>query len=968
MRLPTILIVILVCSVTALAKEPVRICYYSNWSQYRPGIGKFLPTDIDPFLCTHLVYSFAKLTSQYTLTFYEWNDDVLYVQFNNLKKTNPDLKTLLAVGGWNAGSEIFSNMVSNADYRRTFARQTVEFLRQWDFDGFDLDWEYPALRGGRPSDKQNFIELIKDLKDEIATDPSTKPRLLLTAAVAAGKTNIDTAYDIPQMGMYLDYINLMSYDLHGAWEKTVGHNSPLYARSSETGDQTTLNMNWAAKYWVEKGAPRDKLVIGLATYGRSFRLSSAASYQMDASASGPGTAGPYTREAGFLAYYEICNMLAAGAQRYWEPEQQVPYLIQGDQWVGYDDEESIKMKLKYIKEEGYAGAMIWNIDLDDFKQICPSSSRRYPLMSLMEETLNNGQPQTTLMTTTATETPTTYVPVTTETPVETGPKRVCYYSNLAQYRHGVAKHMPANIDPFLCTHLIYSFAKLDTKSELSFSEWNDESLSEELNNLKKINPSLKTLLAVGGWNQGSRRLSSMANDTGLRQNFAKTAVTFLRKWDFDGLDINWEFPTLRGDRENFVALLKDLRVAFGQVLSSKQRLLLFAAVSADQAIIDAAYDINNMAMLLDFVTLMTYDLHGDWEGRLGHNSPLYAKSTDVGDDKMRNMDWAANFWVQMGFPREKLLLGLAAYGRSFRLSDQSSHGVGSPSMGPGSAGMSTKEPGFLAYYEVCQNLSSGAQRFWDVEQKVPHFIHGDMWVGYDDAESFTIKLNYIREAGFGGASVWNLGLDDFNQQCGLSSRPYPLISLMAEVLGGQNPNMHETSVTTWTEGNKNQSGTFTCSGKMDGYYSDPYDCSSSYQCLSDKVYERSCPGDLVWDEIESVCTYSEVVECRPVALPMTETTSPIVTTRKTTMRPTTTTTKRTTTTTTTKATTKAAVPSPTGTDCSILPNGLYPDPSNCHKYFECAKGQKYSFSCGSFLNYNPDIKNCDWPQKVTCPR
>lgn len=389
---------LLLIALLGLANAAKRVCYYSNWSQYRPGSGRFMPSDIPPNLCTHLIYSFAKVNSSYELDKFEWNDFTLYQTFNDLKKKNPDLKTLLATGGWNAGSVIYSQLVSNKARREKFAKQAIQFVREKGFDGFDLDWEYPARRGGAATDKENFIQLIKDLNHEIDLDAAANPdksRLLLTAAVAAGKDNIDPAYDIPSMGEHLDFINLMSYDLHGAWENVTGHNSPLYGRSGESGGQEQLNVDWAAKYWVSKGCPREKLIIGLATYGRHFQLSNTRSTGFGAPVRGPGTQGTKTRENGFLAYYEVCEMLANGGQRKWNNEHKVPYLVSGDQWVGYDDEESFRIKLNYIKDNGYGGAMVWNIDLDDFNKQCSLTKERYPLMRLMGEILDSNTPATT---------------------------------------------------------------------------------------------------------------------------------------------------------------------------------------------------------------------------------------------------------------------------------------------------------------------------------------------------------------------------------------------------------------------------------------------------------------------------------------------------------------------------------------------------------------------------------------------
>ena len=103
------------------AKNYVRVCYHTNWSQYRRGVGKFFPENIDPHLCTHLVYAFAKIDRRNNkLAMFEWNDDKLYPRFNALKKKNPGLRTLLAVGGWNHENHNspFSKMVKTAASRK----------------------------------------------------------------------------------------------------------------------------------------------------------------------------------------------------------------------------------------------------------------------------------------------------------------------------------------------------------------------------------------------------------------------------------------------------------------------------------------------------------------------------------------------------------------------------------------------------------------------------------------------------------------------------------------------------------------------------------------------------------------------------------------------------------------------------------------------------------------------------------
>ncbi|XP_076472360.1 LOW QUALITY PROTEIN: acidic mammalian chitinase-like [Babylonia areolata] len=349
------------------------VCYHTNWSQYRPSGGKFFPDNIDPTLCTHMIYSFAKLTGNHLAPF-EWNDDStswstgLYEKFQNLKQQNPNVKTLLAVGGWNLGSAPFHQIVQSQANRQDFITHSIKFLRDRGFDGLDLDWEYPANRGSPPEDRDLFTQFVKELKQAFEAEAASSglPRLLLTAAVAAGKDTIDTAYDIPALSRELDFINLMSYDLHGSWETVTGHNSPLYGRSSETGDDSYLNVDFAAQYWVQKGVDPGKLNVGMPLYGRSFTLNSASNSGIGAPASRPGEAGHYTREAGYMSYYEVCDLIKEGAQVEMIPEQMVPYAHKDTTWVGFDNPDSLRMKVRYVKQNNFGGVMVWALPLDDF--------------------------------------------------------------------------------------------------------------------------------------------------------------------------------------------------------------------------------------------------------------------------------------------------------------------------------------------------------------------------------------------------------------------------------------------------------------------------------------------------------------------------------------------------------------------------------------------------------------------------
>lgn len=394
------------------------ICYYTNWSQYRPGTGKFYPEDIDASLCTHLLFSFAKVVKQgdgFGLAPYEWNDldetwmEGMYTRFNKLKNKNPGLKTLIAVGGWNHGSGEFSNMVASEAGINSFVQNSMQFARENGFDGLDLDWEYPAKCStdcSPASDAEGFRRLCEVYRQKINSE-NTSDKFLLSAAVGIGRDKVydwqgesgTPSYEPKHLTDHLDFVNLMSYDMHGHWECETGHHALSHKIPYDDRLDGTTNLEWVLDNWIALGADPKKLALGLAAFGRSFALADENNngYLAPAKSSWTGlcsgSPGPYTREGGYLAYYEVCEKVRShGWSVEWLADGAVPYAHGEGDWVGYDNVESINYKVDMAKYYGLGGIMWWAIDIDDFSgQFCGEG--RYPLINASKKNwLHGGSP------------------------------------------------------------------------------------------------------------------------------------------------------------------------------------------------------------------------------------------------------------------------------------------------------------------------------------------------------------------------------------------------------------------------------------------------------------------------------------------------------------------------------------------------------------------------------------------------
>ena len=276
----------------------------------------------------------------------------------------------------------YSKMVTNATTRKIFIDSAIAHLKKHDFDGISYDWEWPGNRGSPPADKHKFTLLLQETYDAFQNEAkqSNQTPYLLTASVGAGPKVIATAYEIPEIAEYVDWVNIMTYDLHGSWENVTGCSTAVSGPLPTVPD--------SLKIFLEGGMPAQKTLVGLAAYGRSFQLALAENAGLGAPVNGPGLAGKYTREQGSLSFYEICSTKWSQVTTWNVSKAGAPYASESNQWIGYDTPSSIRYKVtSLINRYDLRGFGFWALDLDDFTgSFC--NMGKYPLLTAAVESMD----------------------------------------------------------------------------------------------------------------------------------------------------------------------------------------------------------------------------------------------------------------------------------------------------------------------------------------------------------------------------------------------------------------------------------------------------------------------------------------------------------------------------------------------------------------------------------------------------
>ncbi len=337
---------------TASATDRYRIvAYVAGWST---------PAVIHPEKLTHINFAFARITPAGRAAVSD--GEASLVRLVALKKTNPRLKVIVSIGGWMADG--FSDAALTDASRALFADSAVELLRQFSADGIDIDWEYPGQGVAgikyRAEDRQNFTRLLQVLRDKLDAASAAQGRTgggRYTLTIASADREYFDHTEMDKLHVYLDWINVMSYDFFNSLTPTTGHHAGLYGAA--TASPTDRYADASVKQHLAAGIPSDKIVLGVAFYGRGFTGVKPVDH---------GLKQPYERFEGAHDYSELAAKFIGSQDftRYWDDRAKAPYLWNSASrtFITYDDPQSITIKAQYVKAHHLGGMMFWELSED----------------------------------------------------------------------------------------------------------------------------------------------------------------------------------------------------------------------------------------------------------------------------------------------------------------------------------------------------------------------------------------------------------------------------------------------------------------------------------------------------------------------------------------------------------------------------------------------------------------------------
>ena len=339
------------------------------------------------------------------------------------------------------------------------------------------------------------------------------------------------------------------------------------------------------------------------------------------------------------------------------------------------------------------------------------------------------------------------------------------------------KYNVSDIPADKLTCVIYAFAGVSADNEcVSVKPADDNVNFPQLIQLKQQYPSLRTLISVGGASR-SRNFPNAAVSDAARQHFAQSCVQFMKQNGFDGIDIDWEYPTA-GQKEDFTALLAELRRQLDAqgAADGRSYLLTIAAPAGPHNY--ANLELNLIPSLLDWINLMTYDFTVASSSMTDFVAPLNAYDPAIAKHAAANVDAAVQAYLSAGVPNTKLVLGTRFVGTGWQGVGDAGSGLYQQNDGPAPGtwdAPGAAPSGSFGYQDLEQNYLGSYTRFWHDQAQVPWLYSpsAGVFISYEDSQSLQLKASYVVDNQLGGAMIWNLAADDDQQS---------LVNAMATVL------------------------------------------------------------------------------------------------------------------------------------------------------------------------------------------
>ncbi|MEA3135104.1 MAG: chitinase [Gammaproteobacteria bacterium] len=311
---------------------------------------------------THLCFAFARITPEGVAALGSPGLEASLLRIVALRKTSPRLKVIVSIGGWEADG--FSDAALTEASRAAFANSAVELVRKYALDGVDIDWEYPGQGVAgikyRAEDRQNFTRLLEALREKLDAASAVQGRGggdRYTLSIASADREYFDHTEMDKLQVYLDWINVMSYDFFNSLTPTTGHHAGLYRAA--LASPTDRDADASVKQHLAAGIPPEKLVLGVAFYGRGFT---------GVKPVNNGLNQPYERFEAAHDYSELADKLIGrqGFVRHWDDRAKAPYLWNGTSrtFISYDDPQSIGIKAQYVKAHHLGGMMFWELSED----------------------------------------------------------------------------------------------------------------------------------------------------------------------------------------------------------------------------------------------------------------------------------------------------------------------------------------------------------------------------------------------------------------------------------------------------------------------------------------------------------------------------------------------------------------------------------------------------------------------------